>query len=163
MLVVRALHKLVDTFSNVRDETEPYDPTNEDDNTELTESNAIPVSGDSTGTTADSVDELWGFPAQVPSSETSEDSDVSSAVFLKAEPTTGTPLEIIIHDPINEDGNTELAETEAVFASGYSSGTFAEAVHELEVYSAQVPSAESGEDLDAAVVDFLKAELNDSV
>ncbi|KAF9926100.1 hypothetical protein FBU30_004277 [Linnemannia zychae] len=58
MLVVRALRKLVGAFSNVCDETEPYDPTNEVDNTDLTESDAIPVSGDSTGTSADSVDEL---------------------------------------------------------------------------------------------------------
>ncbi|KAF9923762.1 hypothetical protein FBU30_006197 [Linnemannia zychae] len=76
MLIVRALRKMADAFSNARVEIEPYDPTNEDDNTELTESDAIPVSGDSTGTSADSVDELGGFPAQVPSAESSEDSDV---------------------------------------------------------------------------------------
>ncbi|KAF9923473.1 hypothetical protein FBU30_006480 [Linnemannia zychae] len=64
------------------------------DNTELTESDAVPVSGDSSDTSADSVDELGGFPAQIPSAEPTEDSDISSAVELtKAEPAAGTLLE----------------------------------------------------------------------
>ncbi|KAF9920024.1 hypothetical protein FBU30_010242, partial [Linnemannia zychae] len=127
MLVVRALRRLVDAFSNVRDETEPYDPTNEDDNTELTESDAISVSGDSTGTSADSVDELGGYPVQVPSAESSEDSDFSSGVFPKAEPTTDTQLEVITQKRPKPDGGLQTVyELTCLYQHNHGVGCFSD-------------------------------------
>ncbi|KAF9084010.1 hypothetical protein BGX29_002798, partial [Mortierella sp. GBA35] len=93
MLVISALRKLVDTFSNVDDQTEPCDPTSEGGVTELTEAEVVLASGDSAGISVDSTDELGIDSAQDPSAEPGEDPDINPAVFLKAEPTADTTLE----------------------------------------------------------------------
>ncbi|KAF9925953.1 hypothetical protein FBU30_004338, partial [Linnemannia zychae] len=99
ILVVRALRKLVDAFSNIADETEPYDPPIEDENTELIEAEVVQASVTSTN----SLDELRVQSERESLTGFNEDSETPSTAFfkaeylnaenLKAEPTTGTPLE----------------------------------------------------------------------
>ncbi|KAF9328597.1 hypothetical protein BGZ91_000930 [Linnemannia elongata] len=90
-LVIRSLQKLVDLFSSVDDQTEPYDPTDEDEVTELTE--ADPIIEDIADNTVESANERGVDTAQNPSAESGEDADVDPIAFFKVEAPIGSPLE----------------------------------------------------------------------
>ncbi|KAF9969185.1 hypothetical protein BGZ73_008569 [Actinomortierella ambigua] len=84
-LVIRALRKLVEALSNVDDQTEPSDPTDGDEDTDLTETLAIPSLDNNSA--ANPEDPGVDF-AQDPSTETGGD-----PVDPVGEPAPSTPIQ----------------------------------------------------------------------